>query len=545
MAGVLRASAIMASGTMVSRVLGLVRAVLLIWALGSVGSISGDAFQNGNLLPGTLYILLLGGALNSVLVPQVVRAMQNPDGGAGYINKLLTLVSVGLLGITVLAMLAAPWIVKATAVLWPPEQLALATAFAYWCLPQIVFYGLYTVLGEVLNARSVFGPFTWAPVLNNVISIVGLVVFVWMFGADPTGERAVADWTPASIAVLGGTATLGVAAQALILFYAWHRAGIRYRPDFTWRGMGLGRTARIAGWGLATITALQLGGVVTSNVVAVGSGEGPSTSAMSNAWLIFMMPHSVIAVSLATVYFTRLSEHGQNGRMAEFVGNFSTSVRQVSLVMMLASAVIFAAAPFISRIINFGSTQVQVDQFAEVLAVYMISLAAYSFLFVVQRAFYALSDARTPFFFTLFQIALVIGFSAPMFFFPEDMQSRVGVLFTLIWGIATLLEVLLATWLLRRKIGRIDGRRILLSLMRYGAALVPATAVGVLIACAIVHFELPRGALLSFVWAGIIAIAVSVVYLGVLWGLRSPELREIIDRFARRRNVAPATESGN
>ncbi|MFV0433931.1 MAG: murein biosynthesis integral membrane protein MurJ, partial [Leucobacter sp.] len=283
MAGnLMRASAVMASGTMVSRVLGLVKAILLAYAIGSVGSVSADAFQNGNLLPNTLYMILLGGMLNAVLVPQIVKAARNADGGAGYINKILTLISVGMFAITVLAMIAAPWIVWLTAVAWPPDQLALATAFAYWCLPQIVFYGLYTVLGEVLNARSVFGPFTWAPVLNNVIAIAGILVFIAMFGADPTGElRGVLDWNATSIVVLAGSATLGVIAQALILFWSWRRAGLRYRPDFKWRGMGLGRTARIAAWSLATITVMQLGGLVTNNVVATGSGEGPSTSAMA------------------------------------------------------------------------------------------------------------------------------------------------------------------------------------------------------------------------------------------------------------------------
>ena len=137
----------------------------------------------------------MGGMLNAVLVPQIVKAARNPDGGSGYINKIMTLVSVALIVVTVIAMLAAPFLISLLAMDWPPAQLALATAFAYWCLPQIVFYGLYTVLGEVLNARSVFGPYTWAPVVNNIIGIAGIVVFIVMFGADGTGERTALDWT--------------------------------------------------------------------------------------------------------------------------------------------------------------------------------------------------------------------------------------------------------------------------------------------------------------------------------------------------------------
>ncbi|WP_053383603.1 murein biosynthesis integral membrane protein MurJ [Leucobacter celer] len=530
-AGIMRASAVMASGTMVSRILGLVKAVLLAYAIGSVGAVSADAFANGNLLPNTLYMILLGGMLNAVLVPQIVRAAQNSDGGSGYINKILTLISAVLFGITVLAMLAAPWIVHLTAIPWDADQRALATAFAYWCLPQIVFYGLYTVLGEVLNARSVFGPFTWAPVLNNVIGIAGIVVFIAMFGADPEGERTVFEWDPLSIGVLAGSATLGVIAQALILFVSWRKAGIHYRPDFKWKGMGLGRTARIAGWSLATITVMQLGGLVTNNIVAIGTGHGPSTSAMQNVWLIFMMPHSVIAVSLATAYFTRLSEWGQTGRMTEFVADFSASARQIALVMVLAAAAIFAAAPFVARIINFGATQLQVDQFSQALQAYVVSLAAYSFLFVVQRAFYALSDTRTPFVFTTIQMGIVIALSLLLIFAPEAM---IGMLFALVWSFATIVQALLATWLLRRKIGSIDGRRIAQSLVRYVLAAIPALVAGLLVTWLLRSAVPGFDAVLAIPFAVAVAAVVGAVYVILLGLLRSPELAELTGFISRK-----------
>lgn len=527
----MRASALMASGTMVSRILGLVKAVLLAYAIGSVGSVSADAFANGNLLPNTLYMILLGGMLNAVLVPQIVKAAQNPDGGSGYINKVLTLVSAVLFGITVVAMVLAPWIVWMTALAWSPEQLALATAFAYWCLPQIVFYGLYTVLGEVLNARSVFGPFTWAPVLNNVIGIAGIALFIAMFGADPEGTRTVFAWDPLSIGVLAGSATLGVIAQALILFWAWRRAGIRYRPDFAWRGMGLGQTARIASWSLATILVMQLGGFVTNNIVATGSGAGPSTGAMGNVWLVFMMPHSVLAVSLATAYFTRLSEWGQSGMMSEFRRDFSASARQIALVMVLASAVLLAAAPYVSRVMNFGATQLQVDQFSLALQAYLISLAAYSFLFVVQRAFYALSDTRTPFVFTTVQIVMVVVLSLFLLLAPD---AIVGILFAVVWSFATIIEAVLATWLLRRRLGAIDGRRIATSLVRYLLAAVPAVLVGFAAVAWLNSWFGEPDALSAVAFAALVAVLVSAAYLLVLRLLRSPELAELTEFFARR-----------
>lgn len=531
-AGVIRASAVMASGTMVSRILGLVKAVLLAYAIGSVGATSADAFANGNLLPNTLYMILLGGVLNAVLVPQIVRAAHGPDGGAGYINKILTLISTALFGITVLAMLLAPWIVYITAVNWPPEQLALATAFALWCLPQIVFYGVYTVMGEVLNAKSVFGPFTWAPVLNNVIAIAGILVFIAMFGADPRGTASVTEWTPGMIAVLGGSATLGIASQAMILFVSWRRAGIRYRPDFKWKGVGLGRTAKLATWTLAMVVVMQLGGIVTNNIVAIGSGEGPSTSAMQNVWLIFMMPHSVIAVSLATAYFTRLSEWGQTGRMTEFREDFSASARQIALVMVYAAVILFTAAPFVSRIINVGASPDQVEMFGEALMGYAVSLAAYSFLFVVQRAFYALSDTRTPFVFATIQMIIVILLSLLL---PVLVSPRyIGLAYAIVWSFATIVEAVIATWLLKRKIGRIDGRRIAQSLVKFVLAAIPSLVVG-LLATFLGRLIAPEfGVWQSILFAVVEAGAVGVVYFTALRLARSPEVSDIIATVSRK-----------
>lgn len=526
MAGSLaRASAVMASGTMVSRVLGLAKAMLLVYAIGQVESLSGDAFANGNLLPNTLYMILLGGMLNAVLVPQIVKAAKDPDGGAGYINKVFTLVMTALTVVTAITLLLAPWIVQLFTLAWEPEQRALAIAFAYWCLPQIVFYGLYTMLGEVLNARSVFGPFTWAPVLNNVIAIAGIIVFIAMYGADPDGLRSPQDWSSSAIAVLAGSATLGVVAQALVLFISWRRAGIRYRPDFRWRGMGLGSTGRIASWSLATIVVMQVGGIVTNNVINTASGEGPSALAMQNAWLLFMMPHSVVAVSLATAYFTRLSRWAHEGRMNDFLADFSISARQILLVMVLASVVLVSTAPFISTVMNPGTSQELTGQFTIVLQCYMVGLAAYSFLFIVQRAFYALSDTRTPFVFTTIQIALLVVLSLCLLVLPKDW---LGPFYALVFAFTTVVEAVIATLLLRRRLGAIDASRILASLLLFVIAAVPALIVGIVLAAMLMIVVPGYGMLAAVGFAILVALAASAVYLVVLKLVRSPELTDLV-----------------
>jgi len=526
---VARASSIMASGTMVSRVLGFVKAMLLVLAIGQMSK-SADAFANGNQLPSTLYMVLAGGMLNSVLVPQIVKAAQGKDGGAGYINKVITLVSVALLGITTIAMLAAPVIVWLLTLSWHSDQRALAVAFSYWCIPQVVFYGWYTLLGEVLNAKKVFGPFTWAPALANVIAIGGTIVFIVMFGAN--NNPPLDGWTPLSIAVLAGSATLGVAAQALILIFPWRKAGLRFRPDFHWRGVGLRQTGKIAGWGLASIVVLQLGGVVTTNVINSASGQGPSLTAMTNAWLVFMLPHSVIAVSLMTAYFTGLSELGQSGRIDEFRVGFASAAKQIVMLMLFAAAALFMAAPFVSRVLWPSGTAEDIDTFASLLQFYSLGLAAYSLMFSVQRAFYALSDARTPFLFMSAQLVALIVLTVPAAFMVD--KALLGFVYAGIWSMTTIIQALFALWLLRRRMGSIGGADLLVSVIRYVIAVVPALAVGLFLVY-LCRSNFPDfGLVLAVVFALACTAVMGIVYFAVMLALRAPEAKAVLARVLRR-----------
>lgn len=526
---VARASAIMASGTMVSRVLGLLKSMLLIYAIGQL-SRSADAFANGNILPNTLYMLLAGGMLNAVLVPQIVKSVQHRDGGRAYINKVLTLVSVFLFAITALAMLAAPMIIALLTPDWPAEQRALATAFSYWCIPQIIFYGWYTVFGEVLNAKKIFGPFTWSPALANVIAIAGTIVYIVIYGAD--NDPPLDGWASGSIALLAGSATLGIAAQALILLVSWRRAGIGFRPDFAWRGVGLRQTGRTAFWGLAAALVMTVGGLVTTPVMNLASGEGPSLAAMQYIWLVFMLPHSVVAVSLVTAYFTRLSEFGQAGRLAEFKTTFVAASTQVTMLMVFAAAAMLMAASFVSRVLWPSGSPEDIEAIAQVIRVYSIGLAAYSLMFATQRAFFALSDARTPFVFITAQLlALILGIIAAVFFVDK---AHIGVAYAAVWSLTTVGQALFAIWLLRRRLSGFGGRRLALSAGRSLAAAIPSLAVGIVLAEVCRSLAPDFGMLLAVVFALVCTAAMGIVYFGVLVALRVPEARGVVRRVLRR-----------
>jgi len=532
MAEVGRASTVMAAGTIISRVLGFVNMFVLAMAIGSFGA-AADTFAAANQLPNTIYVIVAGGVLNAVLVPQIVRASLHADGGRAYINKLLTLAIVVLLATTLLAVALAPVLVRITVSGFTPDELAMATVFAFWCLPQIFFYGLYTVLGEILNARKVFGPFTWAPVFNNVVAIAGFAVFMLLFGADPGGSRSPGAFSAGMIDTIGATATVGVACQALVLILFWRRAGLRYRPDFHWRGVGLREAGRMASWTFGMLIVTTLAGLVDSNVASTADPGDPSVNVLAKSWLIFMLPHSVVTVSVATAYFTRMSEAGAQNRIDDLKVDVSAAIRTVSLLIVLATAGLCVLALPFARV--FTKTFYQTHSMGWVIIATVSGLISFTLLFVVQRAFYALGDTRTPFYFTLVEGVIFAGLTLTCLLLPSPLIA-IGI--ALAQAIATTVQMALAWVLLHRRIGRFDGRRILASLCRYAAGGIPAAAVGLVLLFLLGGlteggFGLATKAHAILVMI-IVGVVMTVVYFAVLVLMRVPELRGALAPLAAR-----------
>lgn len=459
---VAKSSLLMAGGTVLSRVLGFGRAVALAAMIG-VTTNAADAFGVANQLPNSVYAIIAGGVLNAVLVPQIVRARAHKDGGKGYIDRLLTLAITVFTVVTVLATVAAPFLVSVYTNGWSQQQLALATAFAYWCLPQLFFYGLYSMLGEVLNARSAFGPYMWAPVLNNIVAIAGMIAYVWIFGVDPTGSQSVQDWSASQVALLAGSATIGVAAQALILFLSWHRIGLHFTFNFKWRGFGLRPAMKAASWSLSMVLVTQIGGlvqtIVASRAVTLRDG-GPAVAgiaAASIAWLIFMLPHSVATVSIATAYFTKISAHAQAGKIDDLKADLTGGLRTISMISVFSSVAIIVLAYPASRV--FVGEYDATLALGNVVMAMMVGLVPFSFVYMMQRAYYALEDTHTPFLFTCVQIALHICASVTLAFLAPVQYLVLGL--ALITSFTVLVQAMLAYYGLTRRIG---------SLKQYGVS---------------------------------------------------------------------------
>jgi putative peptidoglycan lipid II flippase len=528
-----RSSAVMAGGTLASRILGVIRASMLTGLLGVGGALGYDAFSTANTVPTTIYNLVAGGLLNAVLVPQIVRAAKHDDGGEDFLNRLLTLALVGLVGVTVLVVALSPLvpIVFATS-RWDSHAVALCVAFAFWCMPQVFFYGAYTMLGQVLNARGNFGPYMWAPVANNVVAIAGIGVLLVSVGAAGSHPRPPSAWTNGQIAMLGGTAPLGVAVQALVLLWPLHALGIRYRPRFGWRGVGLRSAGRVAGWTFLAALMGQLGFIVTSRVVTSAVAQhGPGRGAYDNAFLLFMLPHSLITVSLVTALFTRMSRSAAAGRTDDVRRDVSLGLRMTGVATVLATAAVLALGPEIASTLFAINDLKDTDAIAYTSMAMILGVVPFSAQYLLQRAFYAYEDARTPF---LIQIPVILTGATGAIIALETLQPKwivvgVGVGLSIGYGVGAMLSFLV----LRRRIGGVEGRSVLRTYLRLVVAAALSAVPAVIITHAL-HHALGQGKAIGLLALALGGTAMLATYVLVCRRMRVTELDDLISPFVRR-----------
>ncbi|HEY9374857.1 murein biosynthesis integral membrane protein MurJ, partial [Streptomyces sp.] len=407
---VLRSGALMAAGSVVSRATGFVRSAVVAAALG-IGALA-DGYAVGNSVPTIVYMLLLGGALNAVFVPELVKAAkEHEDGGAAYTDRLLTVCVLALTLLTAGAVLAAPAIVDAYTD-YTGEQRTTTVAFARFCLPQIFFLGLFTLLGQVLNARGRFGAMMWTPVLNNVVVIAVFALYL----ATADGGTVSARET----ALLGWGTTAGIAVQALALVPALRAASFRWRPRFDWRGSGLTAPLRSAGWLVLLVLTNQAAYWVTTRLAtaagsraeALGFDGGVGFAAYNNAYVVWVVPHGIVTVALMTALMPRMSGAAADGDVAGVRRDAGYALRTSAAAVVPAACALFAlAAPLLALVYQHGVTDAQdIRAMAATLMAFAPGLIALSGQYVLTRAFYSLRDTRTPFLLNL----LIAGLNATL-----------------------------------------------------------------------------------------------------------------------------------
>lgn len=395
---VVRSGVVMAAGSLVSRIGGLVRAALLASVIGTTG-LTATSFTVANTLPNQFYLLLAGGALNAVLVPQILRARTRADGGEEFVNRVITASLALLIVATVVLTAAAPLLVRIyfptdeQSVAGAADAVRLATVFAFVCLPQVFFYGLYTLLGQILTANNRFFAYTWAPALANVVAIGGLV---WFRAEGLPLQASAAAWTPRMIGIVAGTTTLSIAIQALALVIPLRRMGFRYRPVWGFRGHGLGELSSVARWTFGSIVVGQIGYVVLSRVLADVSGRTgpdgapvPDLPAFQNALLVMMLVHGLVNVSLITALFTQMSGAASRDDHDELLRLRVVGLRMPAVVLVPAVALVLALAPTITSTMFFDNPLSGTNAVAVVLVGLIASVIPRGWVYLNDRTFYA------------------------------------------------------------------------------------------------------------------------------------------------------------
>ncbi|MFD3484671.1 murein biosynthesis integral membrane protein MurJ [Streptomyces sp. NPDC058665] len=490
--GLLKSSAVMAAGTLVSRLTGFVRSALIVAALGA--ATLGDTFQLAITLPTMIYILTIGGGLNSVFVPQLIRAMKDDeDGGEAYANRLLTLVIVILGSLTALSVFAAPQLVRLMSVSIADNPAAndVAVTFVRYCLITIFFMGVHVVMGQILNARGRFGAMMWTPVLNNIIIIATLVMFIWVYGTAEDSGMTVGSIPPEAERLLGVGVVLGLTVQALAMIPYLRETGFRIRLRFDWRGHGLGKAAKLAKWTVLFVLANQAGVLVVSQLstaAGVDSGtQGAGYIAYSNAQLIWGMPQAIITVSVMAALLPRLSRSAHDGDTGAVRDDISQGLRN-SAVAIVPVAFSFVALGIPMCTLIFGSSGIEsARSMGYMLMAFGLGLIPFSVQYVVLRAFYAYEDTRTPFYNTVIVAVVNAAASALCFVVLPSRWAVVGMAAS--YGLAYTVGVGIAWRRLKKRLGGdLDGSRVLRTYARLCLASVPGT----IAAGAVAYFVLQK-----------------------------------------------------
>ena len=388
----------MALGTILSRITGFFRAILAVAVLGT--ALLADTFNVANTMPNILYNLLVGGALTAIFVPQLVRSFSDEDGGHGFASRLVTTISGILLALVALGIIFAPLLVR----LYAPEfsapgferEEAIAIAFTRYCLPQIFFLGLFTMLGQVANARGSFAPLMWAPIANNlvVIAVFGGVLFL-------QHEITIANITDFQIQLLGWGTTAGVVVQALILIPVVHRSGIKLRPIFGVKG--LGKSFSLATWTLIYVLISQLGYLVTVNVataaavrsakagIATGVGFTPYTS----AYYIMLLPYSIVTISIVTALLPHLSKLAIDKKIEDVRLQLIRAIKMVGVVTVPSAIALIFFGPLMTEVLYMGISLDDSRYIGYVLSALGFGLIPFSINLILVRGFNAFEDTRT------------------------------------------------------------------------------------------------------------------------------------------------------
>jgi putative peptidoglycan lipid II flippase len=431
----LRASSVMAVGTIASRVTGLIRNLLLVALLGT--AILGDTYNVANTMPNILYNLLIGGALTAVFVPQIVRSLRDSDQGAAFISRLFTVTVTFLLLLTIIGIVFAPVIVN----LYAPEfynrpEFDITVTFMRYCLPQIFFLGLFALLGQIANAKGKFGPMMWAPVINNLIAIL---LFSWFLVNRQ--DLSLGNISQTDITWLGLGTTAGYLAQALILLPVVIKSGVKLTLRFDWHNSQIIKSFRLASWSFLYAMISQVSYLVTVSIATsaavktqvLGDSTGVGFTPYSNAYLILILPHSIITVSVVTALLPRLSNYVIDNKHDELTNSLVKAIRLIGIFTVPAALMFLAFGQLVANTLYFGISNADANYLGLTLSAFALGLIPVSINLVLLRGLNAFENLKSQVIgnFIMNLISIALSFLVASWFEPKWVTVGLAGIFTI------------------------------------------------------------------------------------------------------------------
>ena len=461
-AAFVRNTAVMSVGTALSRVTGFLRLSAMAYALGIAETRLADAYNIANITPNIIYELALGGILSSVFVPVFVEWLQSRGREAAWdvARKVLGIAAVSLSIICILGIVLSPWIIRLYTVGVPAGQRQLvqdlASFFLRWFMPQIVFYGIGAVATGLLNAHRRFAVPMFAPILNNLIVIATFLTFAAM--SHP--GQAVLATGPQKLVLAVGT-TLGVVFMTVALWPSLRRLGFRFRWRPRWLDEAVIRIAHLAKWVVVYVVANQLGYLVVLILAARVKG---GYTAYAAAFILFQLPHAIFVVSVFTALLPAMSSRWVDGDRRAFRELLARGIRWTAVIVVPAAlGYLVLAVPIVRLLLQHGVTRPRsTDLVAGILVFFSIGLFSFSTFQLLLRAYYSMQDTRTPALVNIAAVGLNVIVDL-LFVLALGMGVRglaLGHATAYTFGSIALLA------LIRRRLGGIDGRRILSGLSR-------------------------------------------------------------------------------
>lgn len=478
---VARSAGIVSIAVMGSRVLGLVREQVFANYFGA-GFVN-DAFQVAFRVPNMLRDLFAEGALSVAFVKTFTDYIEkkNEEEAWKLASMVMNALAIVLSVITLLGVIFAPQIVGLIAAGFPPEKAELATTLTRIMFPFLMLVALAAVAMGVLNTRGRFGIPASASTLFNVGCIAGGLLFAYILsggGWQISKDHDMMPDEPARWAIIGmaiGT-LIGGGLQFLVQVPSMWRVGFRFRPQVSFSHPGVRQVMRLMGPAVIGTAAVQIN--VFVNTFFASSIPG-AQSWLGYSFRLMQFPIGIFGVAIGTATLPAISRHAARNDISSFRSTLSSSIGLVFLLTIpSACGLVILGKPIIALLYQRGAfTALDTQMVTAALIGWSIGLAGYSAIKVLSPAFYALDDPRTPMIISFVSIAINAGCG----YLFRDWLSNYGVTpetpfgyghvgLALATSSVALVNFLALIYFMRRKIKRLEGRRILSSLLRISLA---------------------------------------------------------------------------